>query len=252
MIAVNEPRWKVGDLARRTGLTVRTLHHFDEIGLLRPAERSAAGHRLYTADDVRRLYRILALRQLGMPLGEIARTIDTGVADLASAVRVQLAQVDEQLRAHQLVRQRLRSLLRAIGEAREPSIDELIATMEAMMAASFFTQDQLAQARRRHEEPGFADRLADWLRRCRELDAELTTHVEAGTDPADPAVQELARRFSDLMLVEVSEGDPTALSAVYAKIDGKGAEAATRGALTSDVWAYLKQAFAVGFASPQS
>jgi hypothetical protein len=57
----------VGHLARATGLTVRTLHHWDEIGLLRPAERSGAGHRRYSAEDVERLYRIVALRASARP-----------------------------------------------------------------------------------------------------------------------------------------------------------------------------------------
>lgn len=49
---------KVGELARRTGLSVRTLHHYDEIGLLSPARRTATGHRLYGRDEIRRLQQI--------------------------------------------------------------------------------------------------------------------------------------------------------------------------------------------------
>jgi DNA-binding transcriptional MerR regulator len=49
---------KVGDLARRTGLTVRTLHHYDEVGLLKPSGRSDAGYRLYSQADVQRLHGI--------------------------------------------------------------------------------------------------------------------------------------------------------------------------------------------------
>ena len=56
---------KVGALAELTGLTVRALHHYDHIGLLRPSDRSSSGHRLYTGDDVARLYRICLLRRLG-------------------------------------------------------------------------------------------------------------------------------------------------------------------------------------------
>ena len=63
--------WKVGALARQTGLTVRTLHHYDEIGLLAPSLRTGAGHRLYTADDLGRLLQILSLRQLGLSLDEV-------------------------------------------------------------------------------------------------------------------------------------------------------------------------------------
>lgn len=239
----------MGELADQAGLTVRALHHFDQIGLLRPTERSAAGHRLYTADDVHRLYRIVALRQLGIGLAEIAASLDGDAGDLAAALRAQLAQVDDWIEKYQRLRERLRSLTRTVDAAGEPSVDELLDTMEAMMAASYFTADQLAQARQRHQEPGFADRLADWQRQCATLDADLASHAERGTDPADVSVQALARRFADLM-IQVGGGDPAAVSAIYAKIDGKGPEAATRGALSSASWTYLKRAFAVGFTLP--
>ena len=58
--------WKVGRLAEASGLTVRTLHHWDDIGLLRPSVRTPAGHREYTEDDLGRLYLVLALRRLGL------------------------------------------------------------------------------------------------------------------------------------------------------------------------------------------
>jgi MerR family transcriptional regulator, thiopeptide resistance regulator len=57
--------WKVGELARVTGLTVRALHYYDEIGLLMPSGRTPAGHRSYDRADVARLYRISLLRRLG-------------------------------------------------------------------------------------------------------------------------------------------------------------------------------------------
>ena len=69
--------WKIGELARRTGLTVRTLHHYDEIGLLSPAQRSDGGHRVYDEADVQRLYRIVSLRSLGFPLDAIAQALDS-------------------------------------------------------------------------------------------------------------------------------------------------------------------------------
>ena len=67
---------KVGELAQRTGLTVRTLHHYDEIGLLRPSVHTESGHRLYTERDVARLQQVLSLRQLGFALEEIALCLD--------------------------------------------------------------------------------------------------------------------------------------------------------------------------------
>ena len=59
---------KIGELASRTGLTVRTLHHYDEIGLLKPSHRTDSGHRLYTVRDLGRLQQIVSLRQLGFSL----------------------------------------------------------------------------------------------------------------------------------------------------------------------------------------
>ncbi|MGX1774421.1 MerR family transcriptional regulator [Nocardia brasiliensis] len=75
-----EQVWKVGELATETGLTVRTLHHYDRIGLVRPAERTNAGHRRYTEPDVQRLYQVLALRQLGLGLDQIANVLAGSVA----------------------------------------------------------------------------------------------------------------------------------------------------------------------------
>ena len=66
----------VGRLARRLGLTVRTLHHYDEIGLLVPSRRSSAGYRLYTEDDVTRLQHVVVYRRLGFALEEIALLLD--------------------------------------------------------------------------------------------------------------------------------------------------------------------------------
>lgn len=72
----SERRWRVGEVATATGLTVRALRHYDEIGLLVPSERSDAGHRRYTADDLARLYAIRALRHLGLPLADVAPSPD--------------------------------------------------------------------------------------------------------------------------------------------------------------------------------
>src|SRR5947207_11101539 len=88
---------KVGELARRTGLTVRTLHHYDEIGLLRPSLHTEAGHRLYTAGDVARLQQVLSLRQLGFSLEQICACLDgPGFAPL-EVIRLHVARLREQI-----------------------------------------------------------------------------------------------------------------------------------------------------------
>jgi len=66
---------RVGEMARRTGLTVRTLHHWDHVGLLSPSQRTAAGHRLYGLSEIGRLQTILSLRALGLSLDERGNVI---------------------------------------------------------------------------------------------------------------------------------------------------------------------------------
>src|SRR5919201_3674111 len=88
---------KVGELARRTGLTVRTLHHYDEIGLLRPSLHTEAGHRLYTARDVARLQQVLSLRQFGFSLEEIRECLDRPGFSPLEVIGLHLARLRDQI-----------------------------------------------------------------------------------------------------------------------------------------------------------
>lgn len=67
---------KVGDLAKQTGVSVRTLHYYDEIGLLSPSQRTQTGYRLYTEDDIIRLQQIVSLRQIGFSLEQIRECLE--------------------------------------------------------------------------------------------------------------------------------------------------------------------------------
>jgi MerR family transcriptional regulator, thiopeptide resistance regulator len=121
----------VGDLAATSGLTVRTLHHYEEIGLLAASLRSAAGHRLYTDEDVERLYRISLLRQLGLPLAAIAQMLDDPAWNVRSALAAHLGEVERQLTAMGQIRSRLLRLV-AHHEDSGPVTDELLELLEEM------------------------------------------------------------------------------------------------------------------------
>lgn len=80
MDVTNTPRaWRIGELARMAHVSVRTRRHYGALDLLRPAGRTEAGYRLYTDADVARLYRILALRSLGLALEDIGHVLDEDV-----------------------------------------------------------------------------------------------------------------------------------------------------------------------------
>ncbi|MCG1041223.1 MerR family DNA-binding transcriptional regulator [Mycetohabitans sp. B8] len=83
-------RLTVGELAKRSGLTVRTLHHYDAIGLLKFSARSEARYRLYSLDDVARLYPIHVLRRFGMPLADIGSCLDRPDHSLVTLVQRQI------------------------------------------------------------------------------------------------------------------------------------------------------------------
>src|SRR5438874_7491933 len=89
--------WKVGELAARTGLTVRTLHHYDAIGLLSPSGRTdsahGSGHRLYTAADVARLQQVLSLKQLGFGLDQVREYLARPDYDPRRVVRLHLERI---------------------------------------------------------------------------------------------------------------------------------------------------------------
>src|ERR671915_517822 len=87
----------VGAVARMSGVTVRTLHHYDEIGLLRPSGRSDNGYRRYADADLERLQRILFYRELGFGLDDIRNLITDGDADAIGHLRRQHAMLRDRI-----------------------------------------------------------------------------------------------------------------------------------------------------------
>src|SRR3954454_8338359 len=152
----------VGELASAAGLTVRTLHHWDDIGLLRPAERSAAGHRRYSSEDVERLYRIVALRRLGLSLEDVERVLTVEGPDLRAAVATHLLRVRQELARLR----RLEGILDAIVDLDDPSTDLIIDAIEVMtMSEQYYTPEQLEQLEARRDalgEEGMARAQRDW------------------------------------------------------------------------------------------
>ena len=123
---------RVGELANATGLTVRTLHYYEEIGLLVASTRTDAGHRLYNDADVERLYRICLLRRLGLPLAEIGRALDDPAWSLQAAMATHLGDLERRLDATARLRGRLAHLLTAMGTSDDPLSEELLEVLEEM------------------------------------------------------------------------------------------------------------------------
>lgn len=97
----------VGEAADLVGVSVRTLHHWDEIGLASPSERTAAGYRQYTDDDLERLDRIMAYREAGLGLADVRKILDDTTVDAATTLRRQRAQLGERIQDLQRLDRRL-------------------------------------------------------------------------------------------------------------------------------------------------
>jgi DNA-binding transcriptional MerR regulator/uncharacterized glyoxalase superfamily protein PhnB len=124
--------WKVGALAGATGLTVRTLHYYDEIGLLRPSRRSHAGHRLYNAADVARLYRISLLRRLGFPLDTVSAVLDEPEWQLAPAIDRHLTHTQRRAAIASRLCTRLAAMAAELARQDDPSPEQLFSALEEM------------------------------------------------------------------------------------------------------------------------
>lgn len=117
----------VGEVAQATGMTVRTLHHYDHLGLLVPRRRSDTGHRVYDAADIERIYRIQALRQLGFTLKDIVSLLGSGPdRPLVEMVEAQLQRVRADLDAGRRLATRLEALEQALRRDEKPRRVDLL------------------------------------------------------------------------------------------------------------------------------
>jgi MerR family transcriptional regulator, thiopeptide resistance regulator len=133
----------IGALAKATGLTVRTLHHYEEIGLLVASERTAAGHRRYVDADVARLYRICLLRRLGLPLAEIGRALDDPAWAMQPAMATHLRELDRRLAATNQLRGRIAKLAGAI-DTDHTDTDDLLQVVEEMTMLDTTVQKRIS------------------------------------------------------------------------------------------------------------
>ncbi len=115
----------VSQVAKLAGVSVRALHHYDEIGLLRPSGRSEAGYRLYEQQDLQQLQQVLFFKELGFPLEEITRIVGDPAFDLRAALRMQRQLLTERAT-------RVQALIQAVDSALESIEQGTVMTKEEM------------------------------------------------------------------------------------------------------------------------
>lgn len=194
----------VGRAAALVGVSVKTLHHWDDIGLVRPSDRTPAGYRVYSADDVARIHRVLVYRELGFPLAEIGRILDDPVAG------------DHLRRQRSLLRARIARLQETLG-----AVDRMIEVTDTGMRLTPEEQVEIfgagwdpswsGRAARRYggtaQWAQYAERTAgmtprDWAEiaaATEALNADLAAAARAGVPPGSAEANALAERHRALL-----------------------------------------------------
>lgn len=229
-----DEQWlRIGEVVRRTGLTHRTLRHYDDLGLLIPSGRSSGDYRLYGAEDLRRLLAIQHLKSLGMGLDEIGRALDDPRFDAADALARHVALVEARLAAERDLLARLNRLADA-AESGWDEVLEAIALTERLRHPEAWVRFRAAlesprsapladllEILRSEEEPGVRE-VISWA--IVQHGAEAFAAVRAEVDDPDPAV----RRQATHVLGKL--GDPRAVPALAGLLEDPASEVAEKAA----------------------
>ncbi|MEM7414115.1 MAG: MerR family transcriptional regulator [Gemmatimonadota bacterium] len=234
---------KVGELAKRTGLTVRTLHHYDEIGLLRPSSRTASGHRLYDEEQLRRLQQITSLRHLGFSLEQVHACLEHPEYALAPVLELHMQRLDRELEHFARLRDLLASVYTRVVEG-TVTVDELSQSIEATVNVQKYYSteqwEQLAERRAEVGEDGMAAAQDAWSR----LFEAFAEKMESGVSPADPSVSALVRQSAELV-AQFTGGDPgiaRSLNHLYEGEGGPRVMAKFGMSLPDGLWDYMGEA----------
>ncbi len=183
---------KVGELAQRAGLTVRTLHHYDAIGLLTPSGRSESGYRLYGQADVQRLHAIQTMRQMGLALNDITHLLEGDSVAPERIIGQQIRALDQQIAQATELRGRLTMLRDGLMAGAEPDMGNWLEALALMTTyGKYFSSAELKQI---FSSWNLIE--ADWLI-VKDL---VQSAMDRQLPPDTPEVQALAYRWMGLML----------------------------------------------------
>ncbi|MGF1524415.1 MAG: MerR family transcriptional regulator [Leptolyngbyaceae cyanobacterium] len=224
---------KIGELAQRTGLSIRTLHYYDEIGLLSPSNRNGSGHRLYSDPDIIRLQQILSLRQLGFSLAEVHECLASPAYALPKVIDLHRSRLREQIGLSHTLLERLDAIARELAATRSVAVENLIQTMETItMSEQYFTLEQQTVL-----ESRFREGEAEW----QDLLTQVRAAMAKGSDLNSPSVRRLARRWlwSMRSFIRGDEQIYTSLTRMYQQ---EGPTAASWGTMDAATFEYILKA----------
>lgn len=233
-------KWKVGELSELTHLSVRTLHYYEEIGLLVPSERTKAGHRQYTEADVERLQRILSLRQLGLSLGEIRDSLRSPDYSLATVIDLHLSKLTKHIVLQQRLHRRMSVLRAQLAEGETISAIEFLKTMGDIATIDQYLTSKQIEALDTLNEHHRSAHGTDAMQGFKSFVESLRGHLKASEDATSHSVQTLLKRQTDTSssLLE----DAQELGKALGQMLREQATLRQRYGLDDELMAYLEQA----------
>ncbi|MGZ8843936.1 MAG: MerR family transcriptional regulator [Pyrinomonadaceae bacterium] len=205
MKTTNEKLFKAREFAALSGVTVRALHHYDRLRLLKPSRYTKAGYRLYSERDFARLEQIVALKFIGFPLREIKKILNRETLDLAATLRQQREAIEEKRRRLDLAIQAIQRAEYVAGTSNEPAWEAFAKIIEVInMQTDMEWSNKYYSAEAQREIKKRASTIPrevieqaqrDWA----VLTKEVEVAVASGEDPASAKSQALATRWSDLI-----------------------------------------------------
>jgi len=197
---------RIHEFAALTGVTVRALHHYDRLGLLRP-RRTTSGYRLYGRQELERLEQIVALKFIGIPLQQIKSILDRGPSRLADALRVQRTVLEKKRHLLDRAIQGIDEAEQSFAAGEQPSVAilrKIIEVIEMQTNNEWFEKYYSPEAWTHIKEvhPGWSPELhgqayQDWLDLFRDVEAAL------GEDPEGEKAQALGARWKALEIAYV-------------------------------------------------
>ncbi len=224
---------KIGELAKQTGISIRTLHYYDEIGLLSPSHRTEVGHRLYRDKDIIRLQQIVSLRQLRFSLKEIRECLENPAFSLQQAIDLHQNRIREQIVSSYTLLGRLNLIASELQTTQSVAVENLIQAMEIItMSEQYFTPEQQEAL-----ESRFREVEAQW----QELLTQIRAEMSKGTDLNNPSVRNLARRWRLIMKFLIC-GDEQIYESLVRMYQQEEVEAASWGTMDAATFDYLLKA----------